>query len=167
MKTHFLLLILLTLPALAQPWQKPILVVPGKSLGPIELGKPVPKSAYQLLGPAVGQDQVLANQSKDGAGLEWTDKKARMGEPYIRVKCHDGIKPENVYQIFWTASGPRTKAGVGVGSPLAKVQQSFPKGAWTTGMDDEAVWKTPGLNFIFDSKKTRVLEMHLPARENQ
>ena len=149
-----MLFLLLTIPVLAQPW----LVVPGKSLGPIELGKPVPSVAIKQLGPAIGQDRVKANQSKDGAGLEWADKS---GLSYIRVKCHDGVKPENVFQIFWTVSGPRTKGGLGVGSPLAKVLKSFPKGQWKQGLDDVPVWSNPGLNFMFDVKKTRVVEMHL------
>jgi len=160
MKLHSLFLTLLLIaPAGAQPWLKAkLLVVPGKSLGPIVLGKPIPKQAYQLMGPGAGSANVTKNTSKDGAAVEWMAPK----DVYIRVKCHDGNQPENAFQIFWTAPNPRTAGGLGVGSSATAVVKAFPKGRWTNqSMDGYPTWETPGLNWTFDEKRTKVLEMHL------
>lgn len=159
MKLHTLILTLLLIaPAAAQPWLKAkLLVVPGKSLGPIGLGQPV-SQAYPLMGRAVGSDEVSKNTSKDGASVEWR----AANDVYIRVKCHDGRQPENVFQIFWTAPNPRTAGGLGVGSSVAAVQKAFPKGRWTTDtLDGAPTWLTPGLNWTFNEKRSKVVEMHL------
>lgn len=164
MKLRILFLTLLLLaPASAQPWLKPkLLVVPGKSLGPIVLGKPIPEEAFRLLGSGTGRAAVSKNQHKDSAAVEWIAPKASVNDPYIRVKCHDGKRPENAYQIFWTAPNPRTAQGLGVGSPAALVLKAFPKGRWTMeSMDGYPTWLTPGLNWTFDEKRTKVIEMHL------
>lgn len=157
MRSLFFALLLLA-PVSAQPWLKPkLLVVPGKSLGPITLGKPIPKETFRLLGPATGNSDVQQNTHKDNAAIEWLAK-----DLYIRVKCHDGRRPENAYQIFWTAPNPRTAEGLGVGSPVASVLKKYPKGKWTTDdLDGYPTWTTPGLNWMCDAKKTRVVEMHL------
>lgn len=159
MKTVLFALLLMA-PASAQPWLKPkLLVVPGKSLGPIVLGKPIPKAAFGLLGPASGGSDVSRNTHKDGAGVEWAVK-----DLYLRVKCHDGKRPENAYQIFWTAPNPRTAEGLGVGSPVAAVVKKYPKGRWTTDtLDGYPTWTTPGLNWMCDEKRTRVVQMHLSS----
>lgn len=146
----------------AQPFVKAkLLVVPGKSIGPIQLGKPVPEEAFKLLGPGSGREDVTKITSQDGGGIEWLAPPAKYDSPYLRVKCHDGKKPENVFQVFWTVPGPRTANGVGVGSSVAEVTKKFPSGHWTTGMDDAVSWETKGLNFTFDAKKTKVYLMHL------
>ena len=164
MKQHTLCLILLLMaPAGAQPWLKAkLLVVPGKNLGPIVLGKPISPGAYQLLGPGVGSGEISKNTHKDNAGVEWIAPKATVKDPYIRVKCHDGNRPENVFQIFWTAPNPRTVEGLGMGSSVAEVLKAFPKGKWTTQtMDGNPTWLTPGLDWTFDENRKKVIEMHL------
>ncbi len=146
----------------AQPFVKAnLLVVPGKSIGPIQLGKPVPEEAFKLLGPGSGRDKVSQITSKDGGGIDWIAPPGKLDSPYLRVKCHDGVKPENVFQVFWTVPGPRTANGLGVGSPASEVTKKFSSGHWKTGMDDQVYWETPGLNFGFDSKKSKVVLMHL------
>lgn len=160
MKLHtFFLTLLLMAPAGAQPWLKAkLLVVPGQSLGPIVLGKPIPKQAYQLLGPGTGSEEVSKNTHKDGTGVDWLAP----NDVYLRVKTHDGKRPENAYQIFWSAPNPRTAGGLGVGSSKAAVLKAFPKGRWTLeNLDGAPTWMTPGLNWTFDDKRTKVTEMHL------
>lgn len=164
MKLHILCFTLLCMaPACAQPWLKArLLVVPGKSLGPIQLGKPIPQEAYRLLGPGVGGASISKNTHKDNAGVDWLAPK----DVYIRVKCHDGKRPENVFQIFWTAPNPRTAEGLGVGSPAALVLKAFPKGKWTDQtMDGNPTWLTPGLDWTFDDKRSKVIEMHLRSAD--
>lgn len=164
MKLHALFLTLLLIaPAAAQPWLKvKLLVVPGKSLGPIVLGKPIPEEAYRLMGPGGGRAEVGKNTHKDGAAVEWISPTATVQDPYIRVKTHDGKSAENAFQIFWTAPNPRTAEGLGIGSSAAAVQKAFPKGRWTTEtMDGNPTWLTPGLNWTFDEKRSKVVEMHL------
>ncbi|MFN8608484.1 MAG: hypothetical protein U0931_13185 [Vulcanimicrobiota bacterium] len=157
-------LLLWVLPAGAQPWLKTrLVVVPGQSVGPIALGKPIPARAYTLLGAAQGSAELNQIPSKDGGGVEWI-----AGERYLRVKCHDGIKPENVFQIFWTVPNARTADDLGVGSTRAAVLKKYPHGNWTTDtMDGVPTYQTPGLNFSFDYKRGKVIEMHLPARDQR
>jgi hypothetical protein len=157
------LTLLLLVSASAQPWlNTKLLVVPGKSLGPIVLGKPIPEEAFALLGPGTGRAEVSKNEHKDGAGVDWLAPNATLDDPYIRAKCHDGIHPENVYQIFWSAPNPRTAEGLGVGSPQASVLKAYPEGRWTTdSLDGYPTWQTPGLNWTFDEDRSKVIEMHL------
>lgn len=146
----------LALPALAQPWASVhLLVVPGRSLGPIELGKPVPVKAYELLGASNGR---ILSDSKDSGGESWSAPE----DVYINVKCHDGRAAENVFQIFWTAPGPRTAEGVGVGSDMATVLRKLPAGQWgENAMDGTPCWKVPGLTLSCDRRDGKVYLMHL------
>lgn len=154
----FLLLLILVAPVWAQPWLKvPLVVVPGQRLGPIVLGKPIPPEAYKLLGNVAGRAELSKISSPDGGGVEWLS-----GDLYIRVKCHDGKRPENVFQIFWTAPNVRTADGLGVGSPVAAVLKRYPGGRWTTQtLDGVPTYQTPGLDWGFDERRSRVTDMHL------
>jgi hypothetical protein len=54
-----LLTLLLLVSASAQPWLKTKLpVVPGQSLDPIVLGKPIPEEAFAQPGPGTGRAKV-------------------------------------------------------------------------------------------------------------
>ena len=141
--------------ALAQSWATvPQTVVPGKSLGFIQLGKPIPPAALKQLGQPRGGTKIPANVSKDGAAVEWSSPKAGQNGPYIRVKCHDGVRPENVFQIFSTAPGPRTASGVGVGTPVAEVLKKYPHGKWERDeLEGFPTWDVPGLSFVVSDQK--------------
>ncbi|MBN9416977.1 MAG: hypothetical protein J0I12_16140 [Candidatus Eremiobacteraeota bacterium] len=154
-----LLFLLLAATASAQPWlTQKLLVVPGKSIGLIRLGKPVPRAAYQQLGKPSSASDVSKNTSTDGAAIEWLGSKG----PYIRVKCHDGNRPENVFQVFWTAPGPRTAEGIGIGSTAAQVRAKYPKGkSGEPYLDADETWSIPGLTMVLDGKNGKVVEMNL------
>jgi hypothetical protein len=141
----------------AQPWTKQRLeVVPGRSIGPVALGRPISKNALETLGPP-SADSRREITVKDGGGVTWTDAQNR----YINVKCHDGVDPRNVYQVFWTARNPQAR-GVGVGSAAAAVVKAFPEGRWTQDeMEGKPCWTTPGLRFTCTARTGRVSLMHL------
>lgn len=116
------------------------LIVPGVSLGRVELGKPVPQSFLNYMGPSKRDESVSPNV------YLW------IGRLLLKTRIEGGQKRVEAMYIY----DPKFKTDkkVGVGSPLKTAQQLYPAGQWREGIDDELCWDTLNIDFCSQDKQT-------------
>lgn len=116
------------------------LIVPGVSLGRVELGKPVPQSFLNYMGPSKRDESVSPNV------YLWT------GRLLLKTRIEGGQKRVEAMYIY----DPKFKTDkkVGVGGPLKAAQQLYPAGQWREGIDDELCWDTLNIDFCSQDKQT-------------
>lgn len=117
------------------------IIVPGRSVGDVVLGKPVPQSFIKLLPPPSPWMPDYCWGGEDGTDVP----------PYFFIDTATGRK-SGVVTAFGIQGRPdgwpdfRTKEGIGLGSTFTAVKRAYPKGKLLPpGMDIDCSWEiAPG-----------------------
>ncbi|MBI2266217.1 MAG: hypothetical protein HYU64_13785 [Armatimonadetes bacterium] len=133
------------------------LIVPGKKVGLIALGKPIPREVLKSLGKPTSHTAPLPG--KDG-----TDTGNYYWEGKLNVKLNDGRGDENVYQIFVLSPNYHTAEGIKVGASWEQVRRVYPKGKKIEVMDFDFGWATPGMVFSISGNKVRGIGVRITGR---
>lgn len=129
------------------------LIVPGKSVGLIEMGKPISKKAMNLMGkPTNFTPPTTGKKGIDTGSYYWEDK--------LIIKINDGKNDLNVYQAFIISPKYYTTRGIRRGSTLAELKKAYPKGKKVELMDHDFGWQIPGMTFGVYEKKVTSMSVH-------
>ncbi len=129
------------------------LIVPGKSIGLIEIGKPISKKVMNLMGkPTNFTPPTTGKKGIDTGSYYWEDK--------LIIKINDGKNDLNVYQAFIMSKKYYTTRGVRLGSTLAELKKAYPKGKKVEMMDHDFGWQIPGMTFGVYEKKVSSMSVH-------
>ncbi len=95
------------------------IIVPGKRVGFIEIGKPLPKDLIKVIG--VPDTYCPPTDSKDSGSLSYRSR-------YL-IKLNDGVSKQNVYTIYISpeAQDLKTLGGLHIGSSLTELKEKYPK----------------------------------------
>jgi len=116
------------------------LIIPGKSVGPIEIGKPISGKVFKMFGkPTSYSAPSPGKKGIDTGSCYWKDR--------INVKLNDGKGDKNVYQLFIMSQKYYTSSGIRIGSSFRSVKKAYPRGKKEEGMDVDIVWKARGIFF--------------------
>lgn len=118
---------------------KNLLIVPGRSIGDVQVGRPVPMA---FIKPLPAPNPWYTDYSWGGS--DGTDEPVDF---FIRTQSRKrsgvvvavGMKNQgSAWPVF------KTKEGLGLGSTLNAVKKAFPKGKWLpAGMDTDGYWQLP------------------------
>ena len=129
------------------------LIVPGKSIGLIEIGKPISKKVMNLMGkPTNFTPPTTGKKGIDTGSYYWEDK--------LIIKINDGKNDLNVYQAFIISKKYYTTRGIRRGSTLAELKKAYPKGKKVEMMDHDFGWQIPGMTFGVYEKKVSSMSVH-------
>ena len=113
--------------------QAKLVVVPGVSAGPIELGKPMPGNIESLLGPPTKRTDRL---------VLWTQSTYLNFEEGVMAK----LGPDGqVESIFICTFGARTSGGAGIGDSSDAVRAAHPDAKYVQHRGADAL-EVPGLS---------------------
>lgn len=164
MKTSLMLALLLSLlvvPGLAQDWttSSKIAVVPGRSVGVITLGKPLPSDASALYGqPTSRVEPVAGPDGRDTGSVVFGSTTGFEIKKGMLVKLNDGRSDNNVYAIYVRGVRAFTPQGATLGINMAKARAIYPQGVvGNDEMSGDATLKIPGLTMVF--ARDRLVEM--------
>jgi len=129
------------------------LIIPGKSVGPIVLGKPIPPSAYKVLGRPT-------SQTPPGRGADGMDSGNVFWKSGLNVKLNDGRGDSNVFQVFVFSPKFMTAKGIRKGSTFAQVRKAYPSGKKEEAMDSDFAWAVPGMTIMISGNKVDGLGIH-------
>lgn len=148
----------LSLSAAAQSWKDTrLVVVPGESVGPIQLSQPVSRAVLVLLGEPTRRIEPDPDYEDSGL-LVWTDVPERLDfSSGILVKLHDGEESHHVRSIFVSGVRAVTNRGAHLGMTLAQVREVYPEATFVPARGG-GHWAIPGLNFTFSTSE-RLVEM--------
>lgn len=146
----------------AQRWRfGDFVVVPGQSAGPFELGKPIPETALQVLGPP--SLEVKPGKAPNSGVVRWAiagQNPSRM----IEVLTHNGRNPRAVVSVRVRGIAARTDRQIKIGDSAAAVKDLYPDGR--EGLA-EAVggvsWRIPGANFLLQHGQLREIFLYEAA----
>ena len=125
---------------------KRFVVVPGKSVGLIEIGKPISKKVMKLMGkPTRFTPPTSGKSGLDTGSYYWEGK--------LIVKINDGKGDMNVYQAFIISEKYYTTMGIRRGSDFSELKRCYPKGKKVEMMDMDFGWEIPGMTFGIYNKK--------------
>jgi hypothetical protein len=129
------------------------LIVPGKSVGPIVLGKPIPDSAYKMLGrPTSVSPPSPGSDGLDTGSVYWENK--------LIVKLNDGKGDNNVFQVFVISPRFSTSKGIRRGSTFSQVRKAYPSGKKGQAMDSDFAWEIPGMSMNITNNKVDGIGVH-------
>lgn len=129
------------------------LIVPGRSVGLIEIGKPISQKVKNLIGkPANFTPPTTGKSGLDTGSYYWEDK--------LIVKINDGKNDMNVYQVFVMSNKYYTARGIRLGSTLAQLKKAYPNGKKVEMMDHDFGWQIPGMTFGVFKKKVTSMSVH-------
>ena len=131
------------------------LIVPGKSVGAIEIGKPIPNGVMQTLGKPT-------NYTKPEPGKNGRDTGNYYWEGKLNVKINDGRGDFNVFQILLSNPKYHTKNGIRVGTAVGDVKKAYPSGKRIEWIDCDFAWAATGITFCINGGKVVAISV-LPA----
>lgn len=131
------------------------LIVPGKSVGSIEIGKPIPKAVMDAFGKPT-------NYTKPSPGKDGRDTGNYYWEGRLNVKINDGRGDFNVFQILINSPKYHTKNGIRLGSTTAEVKKAYPSGKKIEWMDCDFAWTVTGVAFCINGGKVVMISV-VPA----
>lgn len=129
------------------------LIIPGKSVGLIELGKPIPKSVMKELGKPT-------NFTKPVKGKDGIDTGNYYWENNLNIKLNDGLGDFNVYQIFVINTKYHTEKRIKVGSKAAEAKKAYPGGEKVDVMDCDYGWEITGMTLFINNNKVCGISVH-------
>lgn len=119
------------------------LIVPGKGVGPIRLGKPVPRYAMDIFGRP---DKFELSDRQDEGVCLWQGK--------LLVKLNDGTSKEHVFQVFVYSPLFHAEKGIKIGSSLRDLRMAYPEGKREQNVAEaDFGWRVPGLVFFISDEK--------------
>ncbi|MBI3927890.1 MAG: hypothetical protein HY319_20280 [Armatimonadetes bacterium] len=150
-------------PGNARPWRfTPLTVWPGKSAGPIELGKPLSKEVYRALGEPTYRRDATAGQ---GSGLVRWSLPGPQPARKVEAILHDGRNPQSVLAVRVKGVRAMTDRKVRLGDPVAAVRRAYPDGKLGLHEQyDTDVWKIPGLNFLLRDDRVEELFVYTAGK---
>lgn len=150
-----LLLVALALPALAAgEWRTArLLVVPGRSAGPLRLGEPLSPEAFRVLGAATWQQAPEPGpDGMDTGSVTWGGEAQTELTHGVNVKLNDGKGDDNVFTVYLVAVRAITDRGAYLGCTLRRARQVYPE-ARLLGEEElrdySAGLEIPGLVMLF------------------
>lgn len=121
-------------------------VIPGQSVGPIEVGKAVPLEAFDLLGPPTVE--VAPGRTQNSGLLRWAIA-GQNPKRMIEVTLHNGRSAKAVVSVRLRGVKAETNQRIKLGDKAAAVQDLYPDGR--EGLHDQpgaVTWRVPGASFV-------------------
>jgi len=116
------------------------LIVPGKSAGPVLLGKPLSPGVFDAFGRP--DTAIAPKEDMDSGVYEWKNN--------ILVKLNNGKDKNSVNTIFINSGDFKTSEGITVGSSLDNVKKAYPGGRKSDEIPDaDFGWEANGIAFHF------------------
>lgn len=120
-------------------------VVPGKKVGPFEIGKAVPDSALELLGPP--SVNIRPGKTPNSGLMRWSIP-GQDPQRMIEVILHNGHSARAVVTVRVRGVNALTDQRVRLGDPAQVVKDYYPDGREGVGGDSGgSSWRVPGANF--------------------
>ncbi|MNS90670.1 hypothetical protein D3C72_1247310 [compost metagenome] len=145
-----------------------VLIVPGRSVGAIALGRPVPAWFYNQMGrPSI---VTKAGAQVNTGFISWGGVPNSGIAGLLAVSLNDGAGRENVSEIILSTIEQdlrqwpvfKTKEGIQLESPFAWVRRAYPDGKETQGgMDVEKWWELPARGISFGISDGEVIEINV------
>lgn len=144
----------------------PLQIVPGRSVGPIELDKPVSDAALAQLGPPT---TVVKARREAGSGmLRWAIA-GQDPKRVLEVTLHNGRNPRAVNSVRIRGLRAETDRHVKMGDGVSTVHDIYPEGR--TGLQKslrEEIWRVPGANLVCrDGRLSEITVYVLPRPERR
>jgi hypothetical protein len=141
-------------------------IVPGSKVGPFEINKPVPESAFQLLGqPTL---EVKPGKTQGSGLLRWSIP-GQNPNRLIEVVLHNGQAPRAIVSVRVRGVRALTDHKVKLGDTAQLVRDLYPDGREglhsSTGGE---TWRVPGANFVLtDGRLKEIFVYAVPRGRNR
>lgn len=131
------------------------LIIPGQSVGLLNIGKPIPYSFIKFYGAPDSYSEP--RETKDSGSLSWYNK--------LLIKLNDLKDKKNIFSIFIEDPIFKTAKGIGVGSKFEDLKNKYPNGKeHIDGYRGTTAWKLDGITF-FISEQGNIYEIFIAKWE--
>jgi hypothetical protein len=149
------------LPAAAQ---NGLLIVPGHSIGPIELGMSAEQLRSVFGAPEVPPGPIGPDTNPDVAVPE--NKAAGHVYQYFRRKVTVLERGGKITNVITLEPGYRTANGIAVGSTVSDVQNAFGAGVRKEGQyGPDISFPDQGIRFMFQGQQVFAIEVRYPSKK--
>lgn len=150
----------------AQRWRfQEIVVVPGESAGPIELGKPLSAQALELLGPPTLE--VKPGKTQGSGILRWAIA-GQSPNRMIEALTHNGRNPRAVVSVRLRGIPAQTDRKIKLGDSASAVRDLYPDGR--EGLHEAVggvTWRVPGANFLLNAGQLKEIFIYQAPTTNK
>jgi hypothetical protein len=130
-------------------------VIPGRSVGPFRLGRPIPADARARLGPPTAY--AAPGTTPDSGSCAWDFA----GEGRLLIKLHDGVRRDAIHSIYVGSRHFATAEGLRVGDAFARVKALAPAGRKDIEvMDADFAWVVAGASYTIVAGKVVEILIH-------